>query len=539
MRVKTSKRVLAMLVMGIVAAGLLVSVACSAYVEEEGKKYVVFGARQPVPNLDPSIHYDWSTRMIQESVYDALAYYVGPPEVTLLGEELVPKEPELVPWLAESWDATPDAKTWTFHLVKDAKFHNGDPVTAEAVRFSFVRTLELEQGPAWMFLPVLDKEGIEVVDDYTIVFHLKKPYAPFVASVPWWYIMNPNQVNAHDPDWLQDHEAGSGPFKIKEWRHGEYYWLEAVEDYWKGWPHPNHIDGYIFKLVREAATQKIAIQKGEIDIAEGVTIDDFELLADYPGIYVTEDIGRTTFGIKMNTQKGYTAIKNVRKAICYAFDYDALIDIYNGHAVLEDSPFPQGLSGYLSLADITYRQDLDKAKEYMKKAGFPDGGFSLEYVLVAGHPEETKIGLILKDCLSKIGIDVQIVPVPWPEMCARGSTAETSPDMMAVYTTPIINDPDVVAIQYHPASYGAYYASHFYYDRKVIELVDEARSISDWEKREELYEQIQRMVLEDAPEVLGMLYSRTWAFRDYVKGFRFSPVRFTSEVDMYWLYLEE
>ena len=174
MRVKTSKRVLAMLVMGIVAAGLLVSVACSAYVEEEGKKYVVFGARQPVPNLDPSIHYDWSTRMIQESVYDALSYYVGPPEVTLMGEELVPKEPELVPWLAESWDATPDAKTWTFHLVKDAKFHNGDPVTAEAVRFSFVRTLELEQGPAWMFLPVLDKEGIEVVDDYTIVFHLKK-----------------------------------------------------------------------------------------------------------------------------------------------------------------------------------------------------------------------------------------------------------------------------------------------------------------------------------------------------------------------------
>ncbi|MCK4411236.1 ABC transporter substrate-binding protein, partial [Candidatus Bipolaricaulota bacterium] len=200
---------------------------------------------------------------------------------------------------------------------------------------------------------------------------------------------------------------------------------------------------------------------------------------------------------------------------------------------------PQGLDGYVSLADVMYRQDVDKAKEYMKKAGFPDGGFALDYVLVAGHPEETKIGLILKDCLSKIGIEVKIVPVPWPEMCALGSTAETSPDIMAVYTTPIINDPDVVASQYHPDSYGAYYASHFYYDRKVIELVDEARSISDWEEREKLYEQIQRMVLEDAPEVFGMLYSRVWAFRDHVKGFRFSPVRFTSEIDMYWLYIEE
>jgi peptide/nickel transport system substrate-binding protein len=175
----------------------------------------------------------------------------------------------------------------------------------------------------------------------------------------------------------------------------------------------------------------------------------------------------------------------------------------------------------------------------MKKAGFPDGGFALDYVLVAGHPEETKIGLILKDCLSKIGIDVNIVPLPWPEMVAVGSTPETSPDMMAVYVTPIINDPDVVASQYHPMSYGAYYATHFYYDRKVIELVDEARAISDWKEREKLYEQIQRMVLEDATEIFGMLYSRTWAFRDHVKGFQFSPVRFTGEIDMYWLYIEE
>ena len=536
---KSSKLSLAVLVGILAVACLLISVVSFAYVEENGEKYVILGARQPAPNIDPSVHYDWSTRTIQEAVYDALLAYDGDPNLCLFGGTPTPKTPNLIPNLAESWDVSDDGLTYTFHLVKNAVFHNGDPVTTEAVKFSFVRTIEGKQGPAWMLQGVLDESGIEVIDDYTIAFHLNYAFAPFTHYIVWWYIMNPNQVNAHGADWLQDHEAGSGPFKIKEWRAGEFYWLEDVEDYWGGWPHENHIDGFIFKLMREAASQRIAIQKGEIDIAEGLTIDDFGLVAELPGIYVTEDIGRTTFGIKMNNQKGYTAIKNIRKAICCAFDYDALIDIYNGHAVLEDSPFPQGLDGYVSLEDVMYRQDLDKAKEYMKKAGFPDGGFSLDYVQVAGHPEETKIGLILKDCLSKIGIDVQIVPVPWPEMVARGSTALTSPDMMAVYTTPIINDPDVVATQYTPTAYGAYYATHFYFDRKVIEMVEEARGISDWEERAKLYEQIQRILVEDAPEILGMLYNRSWAFRDYVKGFRFSPVRLTSEIDFYWLYIEE
>ena len=334
----------------------------------DGKIHIVYAARQPVENLDPSIHYDWSTRNLQQSVYDALLKYVGDP-------------PALEPWLAEKWEGSPDATVWTFHLVKNARFHNGDPVTAEAVKFSFERTLTLKQGPAWMLLDVLDPSGIEIVDDYTIRFHLNEPYAPFPSVVPWWYIMNPNEVMAHEVDgdygqgWLQDHEAGSGPFTIKEWKHGEYYWLEAWDEYWKGWPNPDHIGGFIFKLVREAATQRMMIESGEADIVEGVTPRDFDELAKIPGIYVPEYPGMTTFGIKMNTQKGMTANPMIRKAICYAFDYETLIDVYEGHAVLEDSPFPMATKGHVDLSQWIYRQDLAKAKEFMARAGYPDGGF--------------------------------------------------------------------------------------------------------------------------------------------------------------------
>ena len=502
-----------------------------AYEVRDGKKIIIFGARQPVPTIDPSIKYDWSIRTVQQSLYDGLAKYVGNP-------------PQVVPWLAESWEASPDATEFTYHLVKNAKFHNGDPVTAEAVKFSYVRTLELKQGPAWMLLDFLDKDGIEVIDDYTIKFTLNQPYAAFTAVVPWWYIMNPKQVMENEVDgdygqaWLTEHDAGSGPFRQGRWEQGVLYELEAVEDYWKGWEHENHIDGYIFKLIREASSQKIAIQKGDIDIAEGVSPEDFDLLAQMPGIYVVNEPGITTFGIKMNVQKGYTSDINVRKAISYAFDYESLIAIYNGNAILEESPIPKGIKGFVPQPHI-YRQDLEKAKEYLQKSQYPEGGFELEYVYVQGLEEEKQFGLVLLDNLSQLNIQVKMVPLTWPNMVARGSDVETSPDFFAAFVTPALNDPDAVAYQYHKNSWGKYYGTSFYNNEKVWELIDQARSITDWEERQKLYAEIQKLIVDDAPEIFGMQYNRRWAFRDWLKGFVFCPVRLTGEIDMYTLYLEE
>ena len=521
-------------IVALMLLGASLAVVGLGYEVVDGKIHIVYGARQPVEIVDPSIHYDWSTRNILQSLYDALLKYVDDP-------------PVLEPWLARSWEVSTDGKVWTFYLVKNAKFHNGDPVTAEAVKFSFVRTLSLKRGPAWMLLKVLDPEGIEVLDPYTIRFTLKEPYAPFAAVLPWWYIMNPNVVMAHEVNgdwgtaWLQSppNEAGSGPFVIREWRHGEYYWLEAWDEYWKGWPHPDHIGGFIFKLIREPASQRIAILTGEADIVEGVTPRDFDELARTPGIYVPEHRGITTFGIKMNTKRGMTANPLIRKAICYAFDYDAFIEIYEGHAILEDSPFPPAVKGYVSLAAWMYRQDLEKAKEYMRMAGYPDGGFELEYVYVAGLEEERLMGLVLQDCLAKLGIQVKMVPMVWPQMVQLASKAETSPDMMAVFTTPIMSDPDAIAIQYHPMSAGSYYYSHWYENPRVTYLVEKARTTVDWEARAKMYDEIQRIVLYDAPEIFGMLYNRRWALRDYVQGFRYCPLRMTSEIDMYYLYIDK
>jgi peptide/nickel transport system substrate-binding protein len=513
------------LVMILMMATLAVAAPAPAFERVGDKKVLVFAGRQEVPTIDPSIKYDWSIRMMQQALYDALVKYVGNP-------------PEIVPWLAERWEASPDARTWTFHLVKNAKFHAGDPVTAEAVRWSFARTLKLNQGPAWMLSDFLKEDGIKVVDDHTIRFTLTQPYAPFLSFLPWWYVMNPKQVMANEQGgdlgqkWLTQSEAGSGPFRIKRWQQGVLYEIEAVPDYWKGWPGKDSIGGVIYKLVREAAAQRAALIRGEADIVEGLSADDFDQVAKMPGIVVPNVPGMTTFGIKFNTQKAPTSDPNLRKAIAHAFDYDSLLKIYNGNAVLQTSPFPFATRGHVGVPGFS-RQDLAKAKEHLGKSAHPTGGIELEYVYVQGLEEERKMGLVLIDNLAKLNLKVKMVPLTWPNMVGRGSKVETSPDMMAVFTTPVSTDPDAVAYQYHRNSWGKYYGSHFYQNEEVAKLIERARTLARWEERAPLYAEIQRRVAADAPELFGMLANRRWGMRDHVKGFVFSPVRFTGEVDLY------
>ena len=139
-----------------------------AFERRDGQKIMVTAQRQAVPIMDPSIKYDASIRTMQQAMYDALLKYVDTP-------------PRAVPWLAESHEVSDDGLTYTFHLVKNAKFHNGDPVDADAVRWSFERTLKLGKGPAWMLNAFLQPENIQAPDAHTVVFNLDRPFAPFTV----------------------------------------------------------------------------------------------------------------------------------------------------------------------------------------------------------------------------------------------------------------------------------------------------------------------------------------------------------------------
>jgi peptide/nickel transport system substrate-binding protein len=502
-----------------------------AFERNGSRKVMVFSGNQAVPVLDPHVRYDWSTRMIQQGVYDALLKYEGDP-------------PTIIPWLAERHEVSADGLTYTFHLVANAKFHNGDPVDAEAVRFSFERGLKLNAGIAWMLKDFLKPENITTVDARTVRFTLDRPFAPFLSYVPWWYVVNPKQVMANQDGgdlgrkWLTENGAGSGPFKLRRFDANTLIHLDAVPDYWKGWPMPaaERLSGLIYRIIRESAPRKSALQRREVDIITNLTPDDIDQLARLPGVAVENHKGSTTFGIKFNCQTGPTADVNLRKAIAHAFDYDSLITIHNGAAALMTSPFPASMAGHIDVPGVP-RRDLEKAREYLRRSGTPNGGIELEYVHVQGLEDPRRIGLALLDSLRALDIRVNIVGQPWTTMTSRGSKPDTAPNMMSIYVTPVGTDPDTVAYQYHTASRGLYYGTAHYDNAEVSRMIDAARGETDQARRMEMYAEIQRRIVADQPEIFGMVANRIWARRDYVQGFAFSPVRFTGEIDLYPLWV--
>jgi peptide/nickel transport system substrate-binding protein len=511
---------------GAAAAGLH-SAPAGAFVREGTRKALVFSGGQPVPVLDPHAKYDYSTRMMQQAIYDALAKYVDNPA-------------RIVPWLAERWESSADGLTWTFRLVPNARFHNGDPVDAEAVRYSFERGLKLNKGIAWMLKDHLDPGGITVVDPHTVQMKLPRPFPGFISFVPWWFIVNPKQVKAHEANgdygqqWLTANEAGSGPFRVRHWDGQSVMDLAAVPDYWKGWPEgeKNRPAGIIYRVIREPAPRRAALARGEVDMVTDMTPEDYDQLARTPGIKVSSNPGLTPFTIMLNCQHGPTADVNFRKALASAIDYQAFLQIENGHARLLDSPFPNGLTGHVGLPDMP-RQDLAKARAYLAKTKSPKGGLELEYAYVAGLEVERQIGLAVLEALQKLDIKLNVAAMPWPTLVARGSKPETAPSMMAVYVTPVSTDPDVVASQYAASAAGSYWGMHHLNDPALNDLVAKARLDTDQKQRLALYAQIQKRILADQPAIFGMMEDRRWAMRDYVKGFVFCPVRLTGEVDFY------
>jgi len=520
---------------GALAAGLGMAAGMApavAFERDGARKILVFAGGQPVPVLDPHVRYDWSTRMIQQSVYDALTKYVNDP-------------PQIVPWLAERWDTNADQTVWTFHLARNARFHNGDPVDAEAVRYSFERGLRLNKGVAWMLKDVLDPTAIAAVDAHTVRFTLTRPMPSFLTYIPMWFIVNPKQVHAnvvnndYGEAWLTGNAAGSGPFRLRRFEPQSLIHMDAVADYWKGWPmgEARRLSGVIYRIVREPAARRALVQRGEADLITEIPADDFELLKGVRGMAPQDHRGMTTFAITMNTTKGPTADINVRRAIAHAMDYDALIQLHNGAASLMTSPFPEAIPGHIQVPGMP-RRNLDLARRLLAQSAFPNGGFELEYVHVQGLEDPRRIGLVLLNALQPLNIRVNIVAQPWPTMVARGARAETAPDMVSVYVTPVTTDPDVIAGKYHTRAHGQFWGMHHLTDAQITQWVDAARVETDTVKRNVLYADIQRRVVELQPEVFGMLANRRWILRDYVKGFAYCPLRLTGEVDLHPLWID-
>jgi peptide/nickel transport system substrate-binding protein len=482
------------------------------FAQQSGRKILIIVSNQDIPNFDPHIATGYSASMLLRNVYDSLVRAEGNP-------------PKPVPHLATSWTISDDGLEYVFKLDPAAKFHDGSPVTAEDVAYSFARLIRLNRGNAWMIQGVVLQDGVIAADAQTVRIKLAKPFAAFLQVLPWVWIVSKKQVEANlgsddGQTFLRTTLAASGAFRVRRAEAGNLYEFERVADGWK--KGGGNLTGAIWKIARETATQRLMVQRGEAHIAVDLTSEDMDGLKNQPSVVRILEPEYRTFSIKMNTRHGALADIELRKAISYAFNYQAMLDAA-GYADLMIGPLPRGILGHDPQLSV-YKTDLDKAKEHLAKSKSPNGGIKLTMVHVSGLDQQRRWALVMLDSLKKLNIDLDIKPMIWPDMVASCRSPETFPDLFPVYQTANYGDPDNIAFAAYHSSRNGNWQNAVYNNPKVDALIEKGRSELDEGKRKAIYKEFQEAVIADAPDIFGVLERRKLAMRDTVLNFSFTPV---------------
>lgn len=422
---------------------------------------------------------------------------------------------QIHPGLAESWQQLDD-KTMQFKLRKGIKFHNGDDFTAEDVKFSFERMMNSPR-IAFVLPPI---ERIDIVDDYTVNIVTKTPFGPLLAHLSHPALgMVSKKLLTENPEALKEKPIGTGSYKFKEWIYGDKLVLEKNEDFYD--KNERGLKYIIFKNVVEASNRAIGLETGEIDIATPISSVDEENIKNNPKLQLLTKPSISYTYIGMNMTKAPLNDIRVRKAINYAIDKQAIIDvILNGNGKIATSPIAPGVFGFTDKTK-NYEYNVEKAKELMKEAGY-ENGFTTSILVFSGEAN-TQTAEIVQAYLKEIGIDLKIEIV---EVSAYWDMTERGVHNLFLGSWGVVTgDADYgLYAMYHSSAKGGAGNRDFYENEKVDELLDKAKTEIDPETRKKLYDEAQILIVNDAPDV--MLYNRnlTVGAQKYIKGLGIHPV---------------
>jgi peptide/nickel transport system substrate-binding protein len=471
------------------------------------KKVVIYASLSEMTTCDPSTEFSNSIMWLP-LVYETLLWYN-------------PFNNSFIPGLAVSYEVSEDGLKWTFHLRKNAVFHDGTPVTAYAVKASIERTVKLGQGAAYIWAP-LDK--IEVVDDYTVVFYLKYP-APVnkIAAAPYAsYIFSPkvveyaNASNMTDPkvaEWLnKGNDVGSGPYKLVKWDPENEVILEKFDKWW-GWKEPGYPlassdapDVFIIKIIKDATTQERMLKAGEIDIAEYIPPETLEEFKKDPNFVVVTQPTFQNLLLLLNTKKPPLDNLLVRKAIAHAIPYEDIVKVARaGLAKVASGPIPYAMWGHFE--EFRYEYNLTLARELMAKAGYPGGiNRTLLLVYTAGDIYEQRTAELIRSSLAQIGINIEIRPLSWEEQWALAQKGWEDPnaaqDLFIFYWWPDVLSPITYLYGMFSSENKAFNLC-YYENPEFDKLIMEAYKYEgiDPNKALELYRKAQKMLYDDVPAI--------------------------------------
>jgi peptide/nickel transport system substrate-binding protein len=428
------------------------------------------------------------------------------------------------PLLAESWERV-DTLTWRFHLRKGVKFHDGTPLNAQAVKFSLERTQN--EGPKWAVLPI---KTITADDDYTVTIRTDKPFSPLVEHMmsPSFSIVSPTAL-AKDKAVLEKNSVGTGPFKLEEYVPHQKVIMVRNEDYWGTKPKLNKL---VMKIITDPNTRVMALQTGEVDAIRDVPLPDIAKLQADPKLKVMMTLGTRTTYYGFNTDRDYFKDVRVRQAFNYAFDKEALVKhILYGIGQPAKGFVTPTIPGYTDI--VGYKHDPVKAKQLLAEVGWKDtdgdgildkDGKPFKVALVTGSMAAfTKpVAELFQAQLKEVGVTVEIKAMEWGAL--TDAVDKRDFDLVEDASPARSGGADYQLMsRFHSTINPTIHVRTGYVNKRVDELLEQARQEVDESKRLQMYQEIQQIIDQDAA-VIPLFYEMEVAvINSRVTGFKPHP----------------
>ena len=430
-----------------------------------------------------------------------IARRAGNPTVqygSLMGEGLIDYDEQcnIVPGLATHWDISDDAKTYTFHLRKGVKFHNGREMTADDVAANYAFRLDKKnKSRARSRFRRAGAKSWKVIDKHTIEFTLKKPSVAFhnVFDARKSHIVAPESFNSKPP-----HPIGTGPFKFVEWKPSQYMKMVRHDQYWKKDKNGNklpYVDAVIVKPLKDATTRFLALKSGDIDWNYGLPFDQIPQIKKKTPDWMTPQIRRGSRWIFMQLQqkhKGPLQDKRVRQAVAYALDKKEILDgLTWGLASPENQIYPPGQKWYFkNVPDPYAKGNVKKAKQLMAEAGYTDG---IELTMIIRNQTfHLNFGTLVQAQLKKAGIKVKFRVLDY---AAHRKAARKKNWDLNLGNYSFLPDPDWRYRTQLESRASANFGS--YKNKKVDKLFKKSRGETDPKKRRAMYREALQLINED------------------------------------------
>ncbi len=518
-----------------VALSLLLVAAPNAYAATPKDTLVEGFAFDDILSMDPAEAYELSAAEITGNTYSLLVRLDINDTSKIKGD------------LAESWSVSDDHLTYTFKLKPGLKFASGNPITAEDVAWSFERVVKLNKSPAFILTQFgLTGDNVtekaKATDANTFTFTVDKPYAPSfvlncltatVAEVVDKKLVlqhvkpaTPTADYKYDNDfgnsWLKTGFAGSGPFKLREWRANEAVVLERNDNYYGEKAKLNRV---IYRFMKESSAQRLALENGDIDIARNLSPTDLQAVEKNTQLASTSAPKGTIYYMSLNQKNANLAKPEVQQAFKWLVDYDAIgKTLIKGIGEIHQTFEPKGMLG--SLDENPFKLDVAKAKELLAKAGLPNG-FSITMDVRSIEPD-TSIATAIQQTLGQAGIKVEIIPGDGKQKLTKYRARNH--DIYFGNWGPDYWDPHSNADTFTTNDDNSDTSSNktlvwrnTWTAPELEKLAKAALFESDAAKRGAMYQDIQKKFLEASPFTILFQQTEVAGYRKDVKDFKLGP----------------